>query len=253
MARSPREVLLEEARDRHKLELARYTEAHTRVGVHLAILGVFALALLRFIDQPPLARGAFVYCLFSVSAAVLGLVTLVVFGFVLAVIWGYGTRFPAPMKEWRDYAEKLRGSYSEEAEPEERVAEELEKRLMENLCDSADDNAAKNRLRSKYIVRASRGLVLAAGAFIVSGGTYLYLSIGQDASTAVHIAGPVEVQLQPRLGGSPMSKKTDAQTPAAPPPTAQKPAAPPPPPPPATVLITDGVDISMVRGGARNK
>lgn len=96
MARSSREVLLEEARERHKLELARYTEAHARVGFHLAVLGVFALALLRFIDKPPQPSGSCLFCLFSVSAVLLGLVTLVVFGLVLAVVWGYGTRFPAP-------------------------------------------------------------------------------------------------------------------------------------------------------------
>ncbi len=201
MPRLPREVLLEEARDRHKLELTRYAEAHTRIGVHLAILAVFALALLRFIDNPPQWRASFIFCLFAVSAVVLGAVTLVVFGFVLAVIWGYGTRFPASMNTWVEHAKELRASHAGAADAEHRVAEDLEQHLMESMVETADDNAAKNARRSKLIVYASRGLVVAAAAFVVSGVAYLYLSIGKDAPTPVHIAGPVEVQLQPRPGG----------------------------------------------------
>jgi hypothetical protein len=201
MPRSPREVLLEEARDRHKLELARYTEAHTRVGVHLAVLAVFALALLRFIDKPPQPRGSFVYCLFTVSAVVLCAATLVVFGFVLAVVWGYGTRFPASMRTWLDHAEKLRASHLEAVGADERVACDLEQHLMESLCEAADHNAAKNALRSKYIVYASRGLVVAAILFVVSGGAYLYLSFGKDTPTPVQVTGPVEVRMQPTPGG----------------------------------------------------
>lgn len=201
MARSPREVLLEEARDRHKLELARYTEAHTRIGVHLAILAVFALALLRYVDKPPQRSASFIFCLFAVSAVTLCVATLVVFGFVLAVIWGYGTRFPAPMRTWLDHTEKLRASHAGAPNLDERVAEDMEQHLMESMCETADDNATKNARRSRFIVYASRGLVVAAAVFVVSGVAYLYLSIGKDVPTSVQITGPVEVQLQPSPGG----------------------------------------------------
>jgi hypothetical protein len=201
MGRSPREVLLEEARDRHELELARYTDAHARIGIHLAVLAVFALALLRFIDKPPQRSESFIFCLFAVSAVALCVATLVVFGFVLAVIWGYGTRFPASMRTWLDHAEKLRASHAGAANMDERVAEDLEQHLMESMCETADDNAAKNARRSKFIVYASRGLVVAAALFVLSGVAYLYLSIGKDAPTSVQITGPIEVKLQPRTGG----------------------------------------------------
>jgi hypothetical protein len=201
MARSPREVLLEEARDRHKLELARYTEAHTRIGVHLAILGFFALTLVRYIDKLPPNDGSFVFRVFGVTAVVLCGATLIAFSMVLAVIWGFGTRFPAPMKAWRENAEGLRASYAGQDEVERRVAEELERRLMENMCEAADDNAAKNKRRSKFIVHASRWLVVSAAAFVVSGFSYLYLSLGKDEPTAVHITAPVQVQFQDRPGG----------------------------------------------------
>lgn len=200
MARSPREVLLEEARDRHKLELARYTEAHTRIGVHLAVLAVFALALLRFIDKPPQAQASFVFCLFSVTAVALCVATLVVFGLVLAVIWGYGTRFPASLRTWLDHIEKLRVSHTGTPNADQRVAEDLEQHLLESLCETADDNAAKNARRSRFIVYASRGLVVAAATFVVSGLAYLYLSIGKDTPPTVHVVGPVEVQLPPPPG-----------------------------------------------------
>ncbi len=196
MTRSAREVLLEEARDRHKLELVRYTEAHTRVGVHLAVLAVFALTLLRFVDKLPEERGTFLFCLFSVFATILLLATLVVFVLVLLVFWGYGTRFPANMQTWLDQAARLRAARSGEADAEQRVAEDLEQHLMESMCETADHNAAKNALRSKFIVYASRGLVVAAGAFVISGVTYLYLSIGKDTPSPVRIAAPVQVQLQ---------------------------------------------------------
>ncbi|HSN15734.1 MAG TPA: hypothetical protein VLT61_13965, partial [Anaeromyxobacteraceae bacterium] len=169
--------------------MARYTEAHTRIGVHLAILAVFALALLRFIDRPPQPRTSFVFCLFSVSAVALCIATLVVFGFVLAVIWGYGTRFPASMGTWLAHAEKLRASHAGVSNPEERVAEDLEQHLLESMCETADDNAAKNARRSRFIVYASRGLVVAALAFVISGVAYLYLSIGKDAPSAIHVVG----------------------------------------------------------------
>lgn len=201
MARSPREVLLEEARDRHTLELARYTEAHTRIGVHLAVLAVFALALLRYIDEPPQRNASLIFSVFAVSAVTLCVATLVVFGFVLAVIWGYGTRFPAPMRTWLDHTAKLRASHASAPNLDERVAEDLEQHLMESMCEAADDNAEKNARRSKLIVYASRGLVVAAAAFVISGVAYLYLNIGKDAPNSVHITGPVQVQLQPTTGG----------------------------------------------------
>src|SRR6266545_3582487 len=178
MARSAREVLLEEARDRHKLELGRYTEAHTRIGVHLAILAVFALALLRFIDKPPQGRGSFVFCVFAVSAVVLCMATLAVFALVLVVIWGFGTRFPASMKTWLDHAEELRASHAGANDAEQLVAADLEQHLMESMCETADDNARKNALRSKLMVYAGRGLVLAAGLLSLSGAAYLYLTMG---------------------------------------------------------------------------
>jgi chromate transport protein ChrA len=92
--------------------LARYAEAHARIGVHLAILAVFALALFRFIDKLPPNRGSSVFRVFAVSAVVLCVTTLVVFALVLAVIWGFGTRFPAAMRTWLDHTEKLRASHS---------------------------------------------------------------------------------------------------------------------------------------------
>jgi hypothetical protein len=250
VTRSAREVLLEEARDRHKLELARYTEAHTRIAVHLAILAVFALALLRFIDQPPAERGSFVFWLFIAAGFVLLLATVGVLVCLLAVIWGYGTRFPAPMAVWREQEEKLRASYPEDGG---RVTEELEERLTRNLCESADDNARKNALRSKFIVAASRGLVVATVAFVVSGAAYLCLSIGRDTSAAVRIVGRVEVMLRPHGEESLMSKTPHAEVPAAPPPTMEKPPPPPPPPPPATVLHTDSIDIECVRSETTKK
>jgi hypothetical protein len=201
MARSPREILLEEARDRHRLELARYTEAHTRIGVHLAILAFFALALLRYVDKPPQDHRSFAFRLFSVGAVVLCVTTLVVFGFLLTVIWGFGTRFPAKMQTWLDHTEKLRAAQSGAEGGEQRVAEDLEQHLMESLCETADDNAAKNARRSKFIVYASRGLVVAAVAFVVSGVTYLYMSFGREGPTAVHITAPIPVQLQSRPEG----------------------------------------------------
>ncbi len=194
MVRSAREVLLEEARDRHKLELARYGEAHTRIGVHLAILAVFALALLRFIDKPPQDHRSFGFCVFAVSAVLLCVTTLAVFALVLTVIWGFGTRFPASMKTWLDHAEKLRASHAG-ANAEQAVAEDLEQHLMENISEAADHNAAKNDLRSKLIVYASRGLVVAAGFFVVSGASYLYLCFGRDERTTVNITPPVQVKL----------------------------------------------------------
>jgi hypothetical protein len=201
MARSAREVLLEEARDRHKLELARYAEAHTRIGVHLAILAVFALALLRFIDKLPQDRGSFVFCLFALSAVALCVTTLVVFVLVLVVIWGFGTRFPASMKTWLDHAEKLRASHASANDAERLVAADLEQDLMESMCETADDNARKNAVRSKLMAYAGRGLVLAAGLLGVSGAADLYLTIGKDPPTEVHITAPVQIQLQPRPGG----------------------------------------------------
>jgi hypothetical protein len=63
----------------------------------------------------------------------------VVFGFVLAVIWGYGTRFPASMRTWLDHAEKLLASHAGTPNADELVAQDLEQDLMESMCETGRD------------------------------------------------------------------------------------------------------------------
>lgn len=196
MARSPREVLLEEARDRHKLELARYTEAHTRIGIHLVVLAVFAAALLRYVDQPPHRDPPLVFCAFAASAVALGVTTFAVFVCVLVVLWGFGTRFPESMQTWLDHAKKVRVPYDGRDDADERAAEDLETDLMESMCEAADFNAGKNALRSRFIVYAGRGLVGAAVALVLSGAAYLYLGVGRGEPAQVQIASPLQVNLQ---------------------------------------------------------
>jgi hypothetical protein len=204
VSRSTREVLLDEARDRHHLELAKYGEAHTRIGVHSAFLAVFALALVRYIDKFPQDRTSCAFPVFVGSAILLAVVTLGVFGLLLAIIWGLGTHYPPDMQTWLDHTEKLREHHHArvtqaggEGDVDGVVARELEEDLMRSMCETADNNAAKNAMRSKLLVYAGRGLVVAALSFVVSGVSYLHLSnLGTEVATDVHITAPVQVQLQ---------------------------------------------------------
>ncbi|MFT3916557.1 MAG: hypothetical protein QM704_21505 [Anaeromyxobacteraceae bacterium] len=161
----------------------------------MVVLAVFAAAVLRFIDQPPNPQPAHVYWIFVVSAVVLSLITLIVFGLVLAVMWGYGTAFPASMQTWIEHADGLRASYVQYADVDGETAAHLERDLSQNVCEAADFNAEKNAHRSRLMVMAGRGLVLAAGALVVSGIAYLILGTKETKAVEVNMATPVSVQV----------------------------------------------------------
>lgn len=105
------------------------------------------------------------------------------------------------MRTWLDQQEKLRASHAGADDADALVARDLEQHLLESLCEAADFNSANNIRRSRFIVYASRGLVAAATLFVVSGGAYLYLTFGRDATNAVSLTGPAEVRPQAATGG----------------------------------------------------
>jgi hypothetical protein len=192
-----REVLLEDARTRFKAEQERYGQAFSRSGIYLGIVAVYANALVRFHDKPPQMS-------WSLTSALFYFATLVLVGaVVIAGVCIVRTLLPREVgqatrpSEWLSYRSELHRAFlkspnepltTEDSELlDDALSDTIKTKMLANLAEAIDANAAINEERSRTLYRASLAIQGGLFALIVATSLYVWLGLAPSQGHKGHI------------------------------------------------------------------